>query len=114
MSRSDRLMTYQVIGAGQLPGAGEVVGQHLVAGEVVDHDLSTLTLRLAPVDDALAERTALRFDVAVALAVGEQKSTVVDVLGSRLLDDLGLLAVECSIRQNTHLVSSAARSLERS
>ncbi len=44
-------MTYQVIGAGGLPEAGEVVAQPLGAGEVVDHDLATLAVGLPPVDD---------------------------------------------------------------
>lgn|GEM_PF-4281498 len=91
-----------------------MIRQRLGAREVVDHDLATLTFGLPPVDDALTEHAALRLDVAMAVAVGSQKPTVVDVLGSRLLDDLGVLAVERTIRQNTHLVSSAAHRFERS
>lgn len=84
-----------------------MIRQRLAAGEVVDHDLATLAVGLAPVDDALAESATLRLDVAVAGAVGGEESTVVDVLRSRLLDDLGILPVERSVRQNTHLVSQS-------
>lgn len=61
---------------------------------VVDDHLAALVRRQAPVDDVLAERAAGGLHVPVAVAIGVEGSSVVDVDGTAGALHLGFLAIQ--------------------